>query len=104
MIRRTILSAAAAVARVAMPMAAMAYDAPGYNTTVSDPTPAIGQAVTVTTTGAAAGESLTLTITSNPTTISNDAIQISGTKALAKTANASGTGTWTVTLAAAGTY
>src|SRR5665648_907698 len=42
MIRRTILSAAAAIALVAMPMAAMAYDAPGYNTTVSDPTPAIG--------------------------------------------------------------
>src|SRR5665648_820844 len=76
MIRRTILSAAAAIALVAMPMAAMAYDAPGYNTTVSDPTPAIGQAFTVTTTGATAGETLTLTITSNPATISNDAITI----------------------------
>src|SRR5665648_787398 len=104
MIRRTILSAAAAIALVAMPMAAMAYDAPGYNTTVSDPTPDIGQAITVTTTGAAAGETLTLTITSNPATISNDAITIAGTKALAKVANASGTVTCTVTLTAAGTY
>ena len=104
MIRRTILSAAAAIALVAMPTAAMAYDAPGYNTTVSDPTPAIGQAITVTTTGAVAGETLTCTITSNPATISNDAITIAGTKALAKVANASGTVTCTITLTAAGTY
>ena len=104
MIRRTILSAAAAVALVAMPMAAMAYDAPGYNTTVSDPTPAIGQAITVTTTGATPGETLTCTVTSNPATISNDAITIAGTKALAKVANASGTVTCTITLTAAGTY
>src|SRR5665648_1289977 len=93
MIRRNLLSAAATVALVAMPMAAMAYDAPGYNTTVSDPTPDIGQAFTVTSTGATAGETLTLTITSNPATISNDAITIAGTKALAKVANVSGTAT-----------
>jgi len=104
MIRRTILSAAAAIALVAMPMAAMAYDAPSYNTTVSDSTPDIGQAITVTTTGATPGETLTCTVTSNPATISNDAITIAGTKALAKVANASGTVTCTVTLTAAGTY
>ena len=104
MIRRTILSAAAAIALVAMPMAAMAYEAPGFNTTVSDTTPAIGQAFTLTTTGAVPGETLTCTVTSNPATISNDAITIAGTKALAKVANAAGTVTCTVTLTAAGTY
>ena len=104
MIRRTILSAAAAIALVAMPMAAMAYEAPGFNTTVSDTTPAIGQAFMLTTTGAVPGETLTCTVTSNPATISNDAITIAGTKALAKVANAAGTVTCTVTLTAAGTY
>jgi hypothetical protein len=104
MIRRTLLSISAAIALVAVPAAAMAYDAPGYSSTVSDPTPAVGQAFTVTTTGAPAGANLTLTITSNPASISNDAIEIAGTKALAKTANASGTATWSVTLSAAGTY
>ena len=104
MIRRTILSAAAAIALVAMPMAAMAYEAPGFNTTVSDTTPAIGQAFTLTTMGAVPGETLTCTVTSNPATISNDAITIAGTKALAKVANAAGTVTCTITLTAAGTY
>ena len=104
MIRRNLLTAAATIALVAMPMAAMAYDAPGYNTTVSDPTPDIGQAFTLTTTGATPGETLTCPVTSNPATISNDAITIAGTKALAKVANASGTVTCTVTLTAAGTY
>ena len=104
MIRRTILSALAAAALVAVPVAAMAYDAPGYNTTVNDPTITAGQSVTVSTTGATPGESYTLTVTTNPASISNDAITIAGTKALAKTAPASGTISWTVTLSAAGTY
>ena len=104
MIRRNLLTAAATIALVAMPMAAMAYDAPGYNTTVSDPTPDIGQAFTLTTTGATPGEPLTCTVTSNPATISNDAITITGTKALAEVANASGTVTCTITLTAVGTY
>jgi len=82
----------------------MAYEAPGFNTTVSDTTPAIGQAFTLTTTGAVPGETLTCTVTSNPATISNDAITIAGTKALAKVANAAGTVTCTITLTAAGTY
>jgi hypothetical protein len=104
MIRRMLLSAAAALALVAVPAVAMAYDAPGYASTVSDPTPTLGQALTLTTNGAPAGANLTLTITSNPASISNDAIQIAGTKALARTASASGTASWSVTMSAAGTY
>ena len=104
MTRRTVLSALATVALVAMPVAAMAYDAPGFDTSVNDPTITAGQSITVTTTGADAGETLTATVTSNPASISNDAITIAGTKALAKTASAAGTAAWTVTLAAAGTY
>ena len=104
MVRRALLTAAAAAALVAFPAAAMAYDAPGYNTTVTDPTPAIGQAFTVTTDGNAPGEQLTLTVTSNPASISNDSIVVAGSKALAKTADASGNVSWTVTLNAAGTY
>lgn len=98
------MSITAAVALVALPIAAAAYDAPGYNTTVSDPTPAIGEPFTVTTTGAEEGDELTLTISSDPASISNDAIQIAGTQSLTKTAGADGTVTWTVTLSAAGTY
>ena len=103
MIRRTTMVAAAALALVLAPSAAMAYQAPGYSTTTSDSTPAINEAVTITSTGFAAGAACTLTITSNPATISNDAIQIAGTKSSSKTATAAGC-TWTVKLGAAGTY
>ena len=103
-LRRTILITAAAVALAALPTAAAAYDAPGYTTTVSDPTPGIGESFTVTTTGADQGDELTLTISSDPASISNDSIQIAGTQSLAKTAGADGSVTWTVTLLAAGTY
>ena len=103
MIRRTTMVAAAALALVLAPSAAMAYQAPGYSTTTSDSTPAINEAVTITSKGFAAGAACTLTITSNPATISNDAIQIAGTKSSSKTATAAGC-TWTVKLGAAGTY
>ena len=104
MTRRSILSTLGALALVVVPSAAMAYNAEGYTTTVSDPTPASGAPFTVTTTGADAGDELTLTVTSNPTSIPNSAIQVAGTVALAKTANADGVATWTVTLNQAGTY
>lgn len=106
MIRRSLISAAAAIALVVMPTVAMAYDAPGYDTTVSDPTPAVGRAFTLMTRGAAPGAILTLTITSDPAGIGNDAVEIAGTKTMTKTAeaDADGTVTWTVTLSAAGTY
>jgi hypothetical protein len=105
MIRRIFLVAAAAAALILAPTTAMAaYNAPGYTCTVSDPTPAIGAPVTVHMSGADANEAVTLTITSSPASISNDDIQIAGTKALNKTANASGVADFTVTLASAGTY
>lgn len=104
MIRRIIMVAAAAAALTLVPSAAMAYNAPGFNSTVSDSTPAIGQPVTIVITGADADEPVTLTITSDPASISSDAIQIAGTKSLTKNANASGVATFTVTLTAAASY
>lgn len=103
-LRRTLLSTAGALTLVALPSVAMAYDAPGYGTTLTDSTPASGQAFTVTTDGSVAGQQMTLTITSNPASIGNDKIQVAGTKALAKTADGSGNASWNVTLTAAGTY
>lgn len=104
MVRRALLTAAAAAALVALPTVAMAYDAPGYETTVSDPTPALGQAFSVVTDGNNAGEQLTLTVTSNPASIGNDKIVVAGSRSLAKTADENGRATWTVTLNAAGTF
>ncbi|WP_199424933.1 peptidase [Actinotalea solisilvae] len=101
--RRIALSTLAAAALVAVPSAALAYDAPGYSTTTTDPTPSVGESITVTTTGTTAGQAYTLTITSNPTSVSNDAIQIAGTKSVTKTASGSSV-SYTVTLSAAGTY
>ncbi|GEN81293.1 hypothetical protein [Actinotalea fermentans] len=103
-LRRTLLTSVGTLTLVALPAVAMAYDAPGYDTTVNDSTPAVGQAITINTLGQTPNEQLTLTITSNPATIGNDQIQVAGTKSLAKTANASGDASWSVTLNAAGTY
>src|SRR6187549_3609668 len=49
MIRRALLSTAAAVALILTPSVAMAsgYNAPGFSSSVSDATPAIGHPVTV---------------------------------------------------------
>lgn len=104
MIRRAVLVAAAAVAVILTPSVAMAYNAPGFTSTVSDSTPALGAPVTVVISGADAKAPVNLTITSNPASISNEAIQIAGTKSLTKAANTSGVATFTVTLTAAGTY
>lgn len=101
--RRLTLTTLTAGALVLVPTAAMAYDAPGYATTTTDPAPAAGEAFTVRTEGTTAGESYTLTVTSEPASLSNDAIQIAGTKSVAKTATGSSV-TYTVTLAAGGTY
>ena len=107
MIRRAVLVAAAAVAALALilvPSAAMAYNAPGFTSTVSDPSPAVGQPNSVVISGADANSPVTLTITSDPATLSNDSIQIAGTKSLTKTANASGVATFSVTLNASGNF
>ncbi|MEP6800078.1 MAG: peptidase [Lapillicoccus sp.] len=105
MLRRAILVIAAAVALVVAPTAAWAdYVAPGFTATVSDPSPAIGQPFNVTLSGNEANARITLTITSDPASISSDAIQIAGTKALTRNANASGVASFSVTLSAVGTY
>jgi hypothetical protein len=96
--------AAVAAALFLIPTAAMAYEAPGYDATVSDATPALGVPVAVNMTGADANEAVTLTVTSVPASISNDDIQIAGTKAMTKRMNASGAGTFMVTLRVSGTY
>ena len=102
-IRRTTMVAAAGLALILAPTAAMAYQAPGFSTTTTDATPTIGEPITITSTGAATGAALTLTVTSNPASISNDSIQIAGTKSSTKVATSAGV-TWSVTLSAAGTY
>lgn len=104
MIRRALVVAAAAFALILAPSAAMAYNAPGFTSSVSDPTPALGAPVTVVISGVKAHEEVTLTISSTPASISNDAIQIAGIKSRTKTANASGVVSFTVTLTAAGSY
>ncbi len=103
--RRHILTIAAAAALVLAPTAAFGYGATDYTDkgTVSDTTPAAGQAFTVTIKGPA-NESVTLTITSNPASVPDSSITIAGTKSLTKVANAAGAATFTFTLTQAGTY
>jgi hypothetical protein len=95
MIRRALLVAAAAVALILAPSVAMAYNAPGFGSSVSDSTPAIGSPTTVTIRGGAAnaGQVIKLVITSS-----------ASTRSMSKTADASGVAAFTFTLTAAGTY
>jgi hypothetical protein len=104
MIRRAFLVAAAATALILAPSVAMAYNAPGYNCTVSDSTPASGAPFTVNMTGADANEVVTATIESTPASISSSSIQIAGIKAFTKTASASGALVFKVTLNQPGSY
>ncbi|WP_188037065.1 LPXTG cell wall anchor domain-containing protein [Actinotalea sp. JY-7885] len=101
--RRIALTVLAAATLAVAPTAAMAYDAPSFNTSTTDATPTVGETFTITTNGTTAGEAYTLTITSNPASISNDAITIAGTKSLTKTATGTSV-SFSVTLTAAGTY
>jgi hypothetical protein len=94
MIRRAILVAAAAVAVILVPSVAMAYNAPGFSSSVSDATPAVGQSVTVVINGGAANANQVITLT----------VAGASTKTLTATANASGAATFTFTLSAAGVY
>ena len=95
MIRRIVLVAAAAVAIILTPSVAMAYEAPGFTSSVSDSTPAIGQSVTVTINGgmANAGKMIKLVITKGDFTMSLNA-----------RADANGVAKFTFKLDAAGTY
>jgi len=94
MIRRAILVAAAAVAVILVPSAAMAYNAPGFSTTISDATPAVGQSVTVIIHGGAANANQVITLT----------IAGASTRTLTATSNAAGVARFTFTLSAAGVY
>ncbi|GAA2726597.1 peptidase [Cellulomonas aerilata] len=106
MIRRTALVSAAAAALVLVPTAAMAYDAPGYTSSVSDATPATGAPISLAVNGdpATAGKTVLLTVTSTPASLPNSAIEIAGTATASKVANASGDVKFSVTLSQPGTY
>ena len=94
MIRRAILVAAAAVAVILVPSAAMAdYQAPGITATVSDTSPGVGQSVTVVINGGAANANQAITL---KVACSNN------TKTLSATANASGTASFSFAPTAAG--
>lgn len=104
--RRNALVSAAAAALVLAPTAAMAYDAPGFQSQLSDTTPATGTPFSFDIAGNEdiAGETVVLTVTTNPASIPNSAIQIAGTKSASKVANANGDVKFSVTLTEAGTY
>ena len=95
MIRRAILVAAAAVAVILVPSAAMAYTSPTFPATVSDTTPAVGQTVTVIIHGgkANANQLITLTIKSG-----------TSTRVLTARSNAAGVAHFTFKLSAVGVY
>ena len=113
MIRRIFVAVAAAAALILTPSVAMAftapmdYDAPGYTSTVSDSTPAIGQPVKVTICGVP-HERITLTITSNQASTSTNVIEVAGSssrvKAQTKQLNNNCAASWTVRFTAAGVY
>lgn len=94
MIRRALMLVAAAALLVLTPSVAMAYEAPGFTSTVSDSTPASGQCTTMTVNGgtANAGEVFTLNVTGASTT------------SLTSTASAAGVASFQVCLTAVGDY
>ncbi len=81
-----------------------AYNAPGFSSSVSDPSPALGQPFNVALSGATPGEAITLTVTTDPASISSASIEIAGTKAFTRVADANGAVAFAVTLTAGGTY
>lgn len=102
--RRSLLIATAALSLVALPSAAMAYEAPGVTVRVSDATPVLSAPTTVTITGAQPSEAVTLTVTSNPASIPNDQITIAGTKSFTKNADTNGVATFSVSFGTAGVF
>jgi LPXTG-motif cell wall-anchored protein len=98
-LRRTLFTAAAAAALVLVPTAAAtAYQAPGFAIATDDPTPAVGEAFTVTVDGTTPGESYTLAVTTSSSVVT-DAVVGDATKV------ATGTSlSWTVRLSDAGSY
>jgi len=105
-IARLALVSAAAAALVLTPAAAMAYDAPGYGSSISDPGPRVGRALAFSINGnpKIGGKSVLLTVTSKPASLPNDAIEIAGTATTSKVANANGDVTFEVTMTQPGAY
>ena len=99
MIRRIVLVAAAAVALVLTPSIAMAYDAPGFSSSVSDSTPAIGASTTLTVRGGMANANKMITLVIAP-----KAGTQGRTQSFTQRANAAGDVTFTFTLNTAGSY
>jgi len=95
MIRRAVLVAAAAVALILAPTAAMAQAPAGFTVPQANPT-AAGVPFKVIASGAKANEAVTLTMTPDPASI--------GTRSLTQIANARGVASFVVTLTADGTY
>lgn len=102
--RRAFVVAAAAAALVLAPSAAFGYGAENYQDkgTVSDTTPATGEAFKVTVKGPA-NTNVTLTITT-PGSVPVDAVTIAGTKSFSKLTDAAGNAVFSVTLAQPGTF
>lgn len=94
MIRRALMLVAAAALLVLTPSVAMAYEAPGFSSTVSDSTPVVNQCIHMTVSGgtANAGKVFTLDVTGPSTT------------SLTETANKKGVATFKVCLKVAGSY
>jgi hypothetical protein len=95
MIRRAVLVAAAAVALILAPTAAMAQAPAGFSVPQANPT-AAGVPFKVIASGAKANEAVTLTMTPDPASI--------GTRSLTQIASARGVATFVVTLTEDGTY
>jgi hypothetical protein len=79
------------------------YRAHGYECTVSDPTPAIGEHFGVHCSGGRPHERVTQTIASSHGAVSSE-VQVGGAKSLTSAFSAAGEGSFTNTLAAAGDY
>src|ERR1035437_9194978 len=95
MIRRAVLVAAAAVALILAPTAAMAQAPAGFSVPQGDPS-AVGVPFKVIASGARANEAVTLTMTPDPASI--------GTRSLTQIANARGVASFVVTLTQDVTY
>ncbi|NKY41245.1 peptidase, partial [Cellulomonas septica] len=102
--RRALVTAAAAAALVLAPSAAFGYGAENYQDkgTVSDSTPAAGEAFKVTVKGPAK-TNVTLTVTT-PGSVPVDSVTIAGTKSFTKLTDAAGNAVFSVTLAQPGTF
>src|ERR1035437_7928565 len=95
MIRRAVLVAAAAVALILAPTAAMAQAPAGFSVPQGDPS-AAGVPFKVIASGARSSDAVTLTMTPDPASI--------GTRSLTQIANARGVASFAVTLTEDGTY